>query len=92
MKAKVFVNWYDQEVCTEKDLREKIKDRSIYIFEDNDAFDEFLEREMIDLTWVEIFEMATETKKEITAKWKDMSNSYAEYEIEEEWEEFEIEV
>ena len=92
MKLKVFVNWNTQEVCTEKDLKEKIKDRSIYIYEDNDAFDEFLEREMRDLSWVEIFEMTTETKKEITAKWKDMSDNYAVDEIEEEWEEFDFEI
>ena len=92
MKVKVFVNWDTQDVRTEQDLEKDIKERAVDIYEDTDAFDEFLEREMLDLTWVEIFEMTTETKRKITEKWKDMSKDYAANEIEEDWEEFELEV
>lgn len=92
MKVKVFVNWGLQEVCTEKDIEKKIKEKTEDIYEDTNEFEEFLEKELCDLTWVEVFEMATERKKEITARWKAESRDYAKEEIEDDWEEFVLEI
>ena len=92
MTIKVYVDWEEQEVCTDRDSDEWIDDQAKGYYEDSDALDEFLN----DLTspmrnsLVYLLNLSENEKQEIMKKFREHCKELATEDFNEKHEEFEI--
>lgn len=94
MKIKVYVDWKNQEILSEKDYNE-FKDRKVNeiadnYFEDKYEFNEFLTDN--DYDYADIFNMTDKEKEEVKEKWKAQCKDSAEEAFGDEYDYDEIEL
>ena len=87
MKIKVYVDWRNEEILSEKDYKEfkerKVKEMADDYFEDDYALDGFLDNG--DYTYVGIFQMTDEEKEKVKEKWRAQCKADAEENFAEEY-------
>ena len=66
MKVKLYVNWDDGEILSEKQMESRLRERASDIFKDEDEFSEWLHDEY---TISDIFNMNEEEKDQVRQKW-----------------------
>ena len=79
MKIKVYVDWNNKEILSEKDYKEfknrKVNEMADTYFEDKYSLEEFLSD---NYNYADIFNMTNEEKEEAKAKWKAQCKDNAE--------------
>ena len=100
MKVIVYVNWKEEEIITEKEYKEKIKEvkkdkenfndyKSSYL---NDYIEEFIDRSRYPLNFETVFNLTEAERQKILDEIKEGYENQVEEELSEEWEEVEIDI
>lgn len=100
MKVIVYVNWKDEEIITEKDYKEKIKEikkdkenfddyKSSYL---NDYIEEFIDRSPYAKNFETVFNFTETERQKILDEIKEGYEIQVEEDLSDEWEEVEIDI
>lgn len=89
MKVKVFVDWSESRILTEKDFEKEVEHETIERFDDSDFFDEWLDR---NFDSSEIFHFTESEKEEERARFREYCRADAEAVLLEEYETIELEI
>ena len=100
MKVIVYANWRDEEIITEKEYKEKIKEmkkdkenfddyKSTYL---NEYIEDFIDKSPYAKNFETVFNFTEAERKKILDEIKEGYEAQVEEEISEEWEEVEIDI
>lgn len=100
MKVIIYVNWREEEIITEKEYKEKIKEikkdkenfddyKSCYL---NDYIEDFIDRSPYPLSFETVFNLTETERQKILNDIREGYENQVEEELSEEWEEVEIDI
>ena len=100
MKVIIYVNWKDEEIITEKEYTEKLKEvkkdkenfddyKSSYL---NDYIEEFIDRSPYPKNFETVFNLTEAERQKILDEIKEGYEAQVEEDFSEEWEEVEVDI
>lgn len=84
--AKFFVSWREREILTEAEREQRIEASVSEILEEEDALEDFLDREC---TLSELFNMTQEEREELQERFRSWAELRAEEDFDDEFDEYE---
>lgn len=100
MKVIIYINWREEEILTEKEYKEKIKEikNDKEYFNDyksaclNDYIEDFIDKSRYAKTFETVFNFTETERQKILDEIKEGYKNQVEEELSEEWEEVEIDI